>query len=120
MSSTGGTRGVGGEVSVTELSLHHFDDYNLSCGLREPHRRPRSETRKARNMQIQNTVALVTGGASGLGRATAEALVARGGKVVVLDLPDSLGETVAAELGASVRFAPADVRDSQAVQAAVD
>jgi NAD(P)-dependent dehydrogenase (short-subunit alcohol dehydrogenase family) len=71
-------------------------------------------------MDINNTVALVTGGASGLGLATAHALLAAGGKVVLLDLPGSRGEEVAAELGDSVRFAPADVRDAEAVQAAVD
>ncbi|MET0954089.1 MAG: 3-hydroxyacyl-CoA dehydrogenase [Aeromicrobium sp.] len=71
-------------------------------------------------MDIANTVALVTGGASGLGRATVEALLARGGKAVILDLPGSPGEALAKELGDSVRFAPADVRDADAVQAAVD
>lgn len=71
-------------------------------------------------MDIENSVALVTGGASGLGRATVEQLVARGGRAVIVDLPGSPGETVAAELGDAVRFAPADVRDADAVQAAVD
>ena len=61
-------------------------------------------------MDISNTVALVTGGASGLGRATVEALVAKGGKAVVLDLPGA-GDDVAAALGDSVKVVGADVRD---------
>jgi len=71
-------------------------------------------------MDIQNTVAVVTGGASGLGLATTEALVAAGGKVVIIDLPGSPGGDVAARLGDAVRFAPADVRDEAAVIAAFD
>jgi NAD(P)-dependent dehydrogenase (short-subunit alcohol dehydrogenase family) len=71
-------------------------------------------------MDISNKVALVTGGASGLGRATVEKLVASGAKVVVVDLPGSPGEEVAKELGDAVRFAPADVRDADAVTAALD
>lgn len=71
-------------------------------------------------MHINDTVALVTGGASGLGRATVEALLARGGKAVILDLPGSPGEALATSIGNAVRFAPADVRDADAVQAAVD
>src|SRR5664280_162960 len=72
-------------------------------------------------MQINDkTVALVTGGASGLGGATVRRLVADGAKAVILDLPSSPGEAVAAELGDGVRFCPADVRDEAQVQAAVD
>jgi len=70
-------------------------------------------------MDISNTVALVTGGASGLGRATVEALVAKGAKAVVLDLPGA-GDDVAAALGDSVKVVGADVRDADQVQAAVD
>jgi NAD(P)-dependent dehydrogenase (short-subunit alcohol dehydrogenase family) len=71
-------------------------------------------------MDVSSSVALVTGGASGLGLATVEALVALGGKVVIIDLPGSPGEDVAARLGDSVRFAPGDVRDEDAVTAALD
>lgn len=65
-------------------------------------------------------VALVTGGASGLGRATAERLVRAGARVVVADLPTSDGASVAAAMGDSVRFAPADVTDEDQVRAAVE
>ncbi len=71
-------------------------------------------------MDLNNHVALVTGGASGLGRATVENFVAAGASVVVVDLPGSPGEEVAKELGDAVRFAPGDVRDGDAVAAALD
>ena len=71
-------------------------------------------------MDVKNSVALVTGGASGLGLATVEALLAAGAKVVILDLPGSPGSDVAARLGESVRFAAADVRDEAAVTEALD
>jgi NAD(P)-dependent dehydrogenase (short-subunit alcohol dehydrogenase family) len=71
-------------------------------------------------MRIEDTVALVTGGASGLGRATAEELLAAGGSVVIADLGGSAGEEVASELGERARFCTTDVTDEAQVQAAVD
>ncbi len=72
-------------------------------------------------MQItDSTVALVTGGASGLGGATARRLVADGACVVVVDLPTSPGADLATELGDAARFVAADVRDGEQLQAAVD
>ena len=68
-------------------------------------------------MEIKGLTALVTGGASGLGRATAEALAAKGAEVFVLDLPSSR-ERIAAD--SALRFVAADVRDEHQVQAAVD
>ncbi|SDE03323.1 SDR family NAD(P)-dependent oxidoreductase [Auraticoccus monumenti] len=62
---------------------------------------------------------LVTGGASGLGLATARALSATGAGVVVADLPGSAGASVADELPRAV-FAPADVRNEEQVRAAVE
>jgi NAD(P)-dependent dehydrogenase (short-subunit alcohol dehydrogenase family) len=66
-------------------------------------------------MQISGCSALVTGGASGLGLATARELRAAGADVIILDLPGSGGESVE---GAT--FVPADVTDEAQVQAAVD
>lgn len=70
-------------------------------------------------MDLTNASAAVTGGASGLGRATAEAFIARGVPTVIIDLPSSDGEIVAKELGDLATFAPADVRDADAVDAAL-
>lgn len=71
-------------------------------------------------MILTDRSALVTGGASGLGRASAEALVARGVSTVILDLPRSDGELVAKDLGPLATFAPADVLDTEAVEKALD
>ena len=71
-------------------------------------------------MQINDsTVAIVTGGASGLGEATTRRLHDGGAAVVILDLPSSPGKDLSAELGARVRFCGADVRDEDQVQAAI-
>ena len=71
-------------------------------------------------MQISNAVAVVTGGASGLGLATVTELHAQGAKVVIIDLPSSNGESIAKELGEGVVFAPADVTSEEQVSAALD
>ena len=68
-------------------------------------------------MEIRDAVALVTGGASGLGLATTQRLLDGGAQVVVLDLK---GEEVVRELGDRARFAPADVTDEKAVTSALD
>lgn len=69
-------------------------------------------------MQLNGTVALVTGGASGLGAATARRLAAGGATVVLLDRDRAAAETVAEEIGG--RAAEADVADPAQVQAALD
>ncbi|MFS2242366.1 MULTISPECIES: SDR family NAD(P)-dependent oxidoreductase [unclassified Microbacterium] len=68
-------------------------------------------------MQITGQGALITGGASGLGLATARRLSAAGARVAIIDLPTSSGEEIAAELGGL--FLPADVTSSEQVAAAV-
>src|SRR3990167_4080928 len=67
-------------------------------------------------MQIQGQAALVTGGASGLGEATARALAAQGAKVAVLDRNAELAEKVAADIGGVA--CPCDITDAASVQAA--
>jgi len=64
-------------------------------------------------------VALVTGGASGLGLATAERLLAEGARVVLFDLPGSDGAAVAEKLGERARFVGGDVTSEDAVGEAV-
>jgi NAD(P)-dependent dehydrogenase (short-subunit alcohol dehydrogenase family) len=68
-------------------------------------------------MDISGKVALVTGGASGLGLATVKELQAAGATAVIVDLPSSPGAAVAAEIGAT--FAAADVTSEEQVTAAV-
>ncbi|HXQ50364.1 MAG TPA: SDR family NAD(P)-dependent oxidoreductase [Stellaceae bacterium] len=68
-------------------------------------------------MQIANHVALVTGGASGLGAATARALAREGAKVALLDLNEALAKTVAAEIGGVA--IKCDVSDGASAEAAV-
>jgi NAD(P)-dependent dehydrogenase (short-subunit alcohol dehydrogenase family) len=68
-------------------------------------------------MELVNTSAIVTGGASGLGEATARALAARGARVVVADLNDERGTAVAAEVGGA--YAHCDVRDTDQIIAAI-
>lgn len=65
-------------------------------------------------------MALVTGGASGLGRATANRFVKKGSKVIICDLSISSGEQVAKELGDNAHFIPADVTSETDVQNVVD
>ena len=71
-------------------------------------------------MNIEGKVALVTGGASGLGLATVNELHSGGASVVIIDLGSSDGETVAKELGDRARFAAADVTNEGEVKAAVE
>jgi NAD(P)-dependent dehydrogenase (short-subunit alcohol dehydrogenase family) len=68
-------------------------------------------------MTLEHSTALVTGGASGMGEATARRLAAEGAHVVVVDRDAAKGETVAKELDGT--FATADVTDEQSMQAAV-
>jgi NAD(P)-dependent dehydrogenase (short-subunit alcohol dehydrogenase family) len=71
-------------------------------------------------VKIDGSTFLVTGGASGLGRATVERLVAHGGRVAILDLGRSAGAEVAAALGSQALFAPCDVTSADEVGAAMD
>jgi 3-hydroxyacyl-CoA dehydrogenase/3-hydroxy-2-methylbutyryl-CoA dehydrogenase len=70
-------------------------------------------------MDIQGKVAVITGGASGLGLATAEALVAKGGKVAILDRDAERGPKAAADLGANAMFVQGDVTSADSIAAAV-
>lgn len=70
-------------------------------------------------MDLQDKVAVITGGASGLGKATAEQVIAAGGKVAIFDLNEDLGKAAAGELGADAAAWKVDVADADSVQAAV-
>ena len=71
-------------------------------------------------MKIDNAVAVVTGGASGLGEATVRNFVAGGGRVAIFDLNEERGDKVAGELGDAASFHRADVTDEASIAAALD
>ncbi|MFJ2668171.1 SDR family NAD(P)-dependent oxidoreductase [Nocardia fluminea] len=71
-------------------------------------------------MNIDGAVALVTGGASGLGNATARALRSRGARVVLIDLPGSDGTAAATAIGGGTRFVAADVTSAEQIGEAVE
>ena len=68
-------------------------------------------------MRIEGSAALVVGGASGLGEATARALAERGAQVTIADLNEEKGKAVAGEIGGA--FVKADVTKPDEVEAAV-
>jgi len=70
-------------------------------------------------MNVSTVKAIITGGASGLGRATAARLLGDGARVAIVDRPASAGAEVAKELGARAAFTPADVTSADEVAAAV-
>jgi NAD(P)-dependent dehydrogenase (short-subunit alcohol dehydrogenase family) len=71
-------------------------------------------------MEIRDKAFIITGGASGLGRAAAEAIVGAGGSVVLLDVNADAGQAAEAAIGSKARFAQADVTSEEQVNAAVD
>jgi NAD(P)-dependent dehydrogenase (short-subunit alcohol dehydrogenase family) len=74
---------------------------------------------ETRLMKIAGSTTVITGGASGLGRATAERLVGCGGRVVLLDLPTSPGVEAAKAIGPDALFTAADVTSADEVTAAL-
>lgn len=70
--------------------------------------------------QLSRVVAMVTGGASGLGRATVEHLVRNGARAAIVDLPDSKGQELARTLGENCLFCPTDITNTLDVVDAVE
>lgn len=71
-------------------------------------------------MEIKDKVAIVTGGASGLGLGTVKSLIEQGGKVVIFDLNEEKGKEVCKELGENASFALVDVTDEASVTAGIE
>ena len=71
-------------------------------------------------MDLINKVAVITGGASGLGRATAEMVINNGGKVAIFDLNEALARQTASDLGADAAAFVANVADATSVATAVE
>src|SRR3954468_20506012 len=91
------------QVELSSKSAFFLKEYPYSAG--------------EHSMQIKNSVFLVTGGASGLGAATARMAAENGGKVVIADMQVEAGEKLARELGG--RFAKTDVAAEADAKAAV-
>jgi NAD(P)-dependent dehydrogenase (short-subunit alcohol dehydrogenase family) len=70
--------------------------------------------------EVEGKGAVVTGGAGGIGLATAELLVAEGASVVIGDIDDESGQALADQIGAAAAFKQTDVSDAEQVQALVD
>jgi 3-hydroxyacyl-CoA dehydrogenase/3-hydroxy-2-methylbutyryl-CoA dehydrogenase len=70
-------------------------------------------------MKIAGTGVVITGGASGIGRAVAQAMTERGGRVAIFDLNEAAGQEVAKDLGAGARFEKVNVAEESSVAAAV-
>ena len=71
-------------------------------------------------MEIKGCIAVVTGGASGLGEASVRTLINEGARAAILDFDEERGTQLAAELGDSVVFYKTDITDENAVQDAIE
>ena len=70
-------------------------------------------------MDVKEKVAIITGGASGLGLGTARRLVDKGAKVVIFDLNEERAKEVCKELGENIAYAPVDVTSKESVEAGI-
>jgi NAD(P)-dependent dehydrogenase (short-subunit alcohol dehydrogenase family) len=84
------------------------------------HRRPDRSVLGMKQQELAGKVAIVTGGAGGIGRATAELLASEGARVVVADVDEEGGRAVVHGIGDAADFKQTDVSDADQVQALVD
>ena len=71
-------------------------------------------------MRLEDKVCIITGGAAGIGKATAEKFYAEGAKVIICDLNQEAGEALVAELGENARYYQVNVTNRKEVQTFVD
>jgi glucose 1-dehydrogenase len=93
-------------------------DDSGGCGTLVPDPEAQHEARE-RSMRLENKVAIVTGGAHGIGLAVAKRYVAEGARVAIADVDAAAGEAAAKALGGHARFVATDVGDAQAAEHAV-
>ena len=110
----GGSRRADPVARLGSLALRHRRRVR---GRWRPDQRPVEED--ASLARLENKVVLLSGGASGIGAATARLVVREGGKAVLADRDEAKGRALAEELGEAARFMPLDVTDEAAWQKAV-
>ena len=112
--------------SIAEEDLDAIDAVFARHGVEHVHRATGSKRTDRRGgyrrmgVELAGKIAIVTGGAGGLGRGIVELLVAEGAQVVIADLDTERGELLAAGLGAAAAFKRTDVGDADDVQQLVD
>jgi len=70
--------------------------------------------------KLEGKVAVITGGASGIGKATAEEFVSQGAQVIIVDIDEEAGHMVATELGSAAHFLRCDVTEEEQIAKAVE
>src|ERR1041385_7451656 len=111
-----------GELRGHELRSGSKDDATCaeSSATRENDGRNSQRDRIAHTMQIAGRTIIVSGGASGLGGATAEMIIAAGGNVVIADVNEATGRAHADRLGRGAEFVRTDVTSAADVERAVN
>ncbi|XP_074588251.1 momilactone A synthase-like isoform X1 [Curcuma longa] len=92
----------------------------IRTGIRTQQQQFSTHPTPASDCRLEGKVAIITGAASGVGKATAAEFIHHGAQVVLADIQHELGESVAAELGPGATFVPCDVTQEPQVAAVVD